>query len=126
MSLLDHEANCTPLTPCTACEIVMRLRAALPPEVFEEIRSLAGKLRDRKGSSAPLPESAGVDELRLPSTLSNRTLNCLKNAGIKTVGDAVKQSQMELIRLPNFGRKSVNELVEALALAGYSLRERGE
>jgi hypothetical protein len=50
--------------------------------------------------------------------LSVRTYNCLKNEGIRFVGEFAQKSAAELLRLPNFGRKSLNELKEILAQIG--------
>jgi len=45
---------------------------------------------------------------------TSRTLNALKNFGITTVGELVSKTEVELLLLPNFGRKSLNEIKEAL------------
>ncbi len=42
--------------------------------------------------------------------LSVRAYNCLKNAGIRYVGDLVKKSEAEMLKTKNFGRKSLNEI----------------
>lgn len=53
--------------------------------------------------------------------LSVRTYNCLKNEGIRFVGEFAQKGEAELLRLPNFGRKSLNELKEILAQIGLHL-----
>ncbi|MSQ87131.1 MAG: DNA-directed RNA polymerase subunit alpha [Alphaproteobacteria bacterium] len=52
-----------------------------------------------------------VDELEL----SVRSANCLKNDNIIYIGDLVQKSEAEMLRTPNFGRKSLNEIKEVLA-----------
>ena len=58
-----------------------------------------------------------VDELEL----SVRSANCLKNDNIVYIGDLVQKSEQEMLRTPNFGRKSLNEIKEVLASMGLSL-----
>jgi DNA-directed RNA polymerase subunit alpha len=58
-----------------------------------------------------------VDELEL----SVRSANCLKNDNIVYIGDLIQKSEAEMLRTPNFGRKSLNEIKEVLAGMGLSL-----
>ncbi len=58
-----------------------------------------------------------VDELEL----SVRSANCLKNDNIVYIGDLVQKSEQEMLRTPNFGRKSLNEIKEVLTVMGLSL-----
>ena len=58
-----------------------------------------------------------VDELEL----SVRSANCLKNDNIVYIGDLVQKSEAEMLRTPNFGRKSLNEIKEVLAQMGLHL-----
>ena len=58
-----------------------------------------------------------VDELEL----SVRSANCLKNDNIVYIGDLVQKTEPEMLRTPNFGRKSLNEIKEVLASMGLSL-----
>ena len=58
-----------------------------------------------------------VDELEL----SVRSANCLKNDNIVYIGDLVQKSEQEMLRTPNFGRKSLNEIKEVLASMGLHL-----
>ena len=51
-----------------------------------------------------------VDELEL----SVRSANCLKNDNIVYIGDLVQKSETDMLRTPNFGRKSLNEIKEVL------------
>ena len=58
-----------------------------------------------------------VDELEL----SVRSANCLKNDNIVYIGDLVQKSEQEMLRTPNFGRKSLNEIKEVLTTMGLGL-----
>ena len=58
-----------------------------------------------------------VDELEL----SVRSANCLKNDNIVYIGDLIQKSESEMLRTPNFGRKSLNEIKEVLASMGLHL-----
>jgi hypothetical protein len=70
-----------------------------PPEDIDSLSQQAAKLLDR------------VDELEL----SVRSANCLRNDGINYIGELVQKSEAEMLRTPNFGRKSLNEIKEVLA-----------
>ncbi|MBM3609274.1 MAG: DNA-directed RNA polymerase subunit alpha [Alphaproteobacteria bacterium] len=79
----------------------------------------------RREEAAPsIPELAfnpallkKVDELEL----SVRSANCLKNDNIVYIGDLIQKSEGEMLRTPNFGRKSLNEIKEVLAQMGLHL-----
>jgi DNA-directed RNA polymerase subunit alpha len=58
-----------------------------------------------------------VDELEL----SVRSANCLKNDAIEYIGDLVQKSEGDMLRTPNFGRKSLNEIKEVLTIMGLHL-----
>ena len=58
-----------------------------------------------------------VDELKL----SVRSANCLKNDNIVYIGDLVQKTEAEMLRTPNFGRKSLNEIKEVLVQIGLHL-----
>ena len=53
--------------------------------------------------------------------LSVRSANCLKNDNIVYIGDLVQRSEPEMLRTPNFGRKSLNEIREVLKVMGLEL-----
>ena len=58
-----------------------------------------------------------VDELEL----SVRSANCLKNDNIVYIGDLVQKTESEMLRTPNFGRKSLNEIKEVLKVMNLEL-----
>ncbi len=80
------------------------------PEVREE--------KD-EGDTLPFPRNLlrKVEELEL----SVRSANCLKNDNIVYIGDLVQKSEGDMLRTPNFGRKSLNEIKEVLSIMGLHL-----
>jgi DNA-directed RNA polymerase subunit alpha len=79
---------------------------SVPVEVSDEER---GVLYERLAKS--------VDEMEL----SVRSYNCLKNANIRSIGELVQKTEIEMLKTKNFGRKSLNEIKEILATMGLSL-----
>ena len=78
----------------------------------------------REEAATSIPELAfnpallkKVDELEL----SVRSANCLKNDNIVYIGDLIQKTEAEMLRTPNFGRKSLNEIKEVLASMGLHL-----
>ena len=83
------------------------------------------------------PGLVGGDAVRSPTRAPNamddilieelelgvRSYNCLKRAGIQTVGDLVAKTEGELNAIPNFGKKSIDEVIETLHARGLSLRD---
>jgi DNA-directed RNA polymerase subunit alpha len=63
-------------------------------------------------------ENFPIEELEL----GVRSYNCLKRVGIETIGDLVTKSENELAAIPNFGKKSIEEVKETLATHGLTLR----
>ncbi|MSO41065.1 MAG: DNA-directed RNA polymerase subunit alpha [Solirubrobacterales bacterium] len=80
-----------------------------------------GGVSEATGGGAPSAD--GLDEILIEELeLGVRSYNCLKRAGIQTVGELVRKSESELNAIPNFGRKSVEEVQETLRARGLSLR----
>ena len=63
-----------------------------------------------------------IEELEL----SVRSYNCLKRAGISTVGELCNKTQDEMMKVRNLGRKSLDEVVEKLSEMGLHFRESDE
>jgi len=63
-------------------------------------------------------ENFPIEELEL----GVRSYNCLKRVGIETIGDLVTKTENELAAIPNFGKKSIEEVKETLATHGLNLR----
>ncbi len=69
------------------------------------------------------PGGDGLDEILIEELeLGVRSYNCLKRAGVQTVGDLVRKSESELNAIPNFGQKSIEEVIETLDSRGLALR----
>ena len=77
----------------------------------------SGALAPGRGGGSPMDDIL-IEELEL----GVRSYNCLKRAGIQTVGDLLQKSESELNAIPNFGRKSIEEVIETLEARGMSLR----
>ncbi len=75
--------------------------------------------------SAEAPKSASVDPILLRPVddleLTVRSANCLKAENIYYIGDLIQRSENELLKTPNLGRKSLNEIKEVLASRGLTL-----
>jgi DNA-directed RNA polymerase subunit alpha len=83
---------------------------------FEEPREVS---RSEGASDLPFNRNLlrKVEELEL----SVRSANCLKNDNIIYIGDLVQKSEADMLRTPNFGRKSLNEIKEVLTIMGLHL-----
>ena len=93
-------------------ELTAREPVALPAD------PMAGPNGDSAAANNGLYEIL-IEELELGA----RSYNCLKRAGVQTVGDLVRKSRGELNAIPNFGQKSIEEVIETLHSRGLDLRE---
>jgi DNA-directed RNA polymerase subunit alpha len=76
------------------------------------------------GSSDGVGANNGLDEILIEELeLGVRSYNCLKRAGVQTVGDLVRKSRAELNAIPNFGQKSIEEVIETLHARGLDLQQ---
>ena len=93
--------------------------------LVEAARDTMRALEAELGTNAyhtPTDELFDLTPVRdLPLTV--RTDNCLHNEGLKTVGEVLARSDIELLRMPNFGKKSLRELKEVLAAHRRKQRE---
>ena len=105
---------------------------AIEPE--EAIRYAARVLVDQlsvfaqlEGTAMPAeqPKSPAVDPILLRPVddleLTVRSANCLKAENIYYIGDLIQRTETELLKTPNLGRKSLNEIKEVLASRGLTL-----
>src|SRR3954470_15331361 len=76
------------------------------------------------GGASDAPTAHGMENFPIEELeeLGVRAYNCLKRVGIETIGDLVGKSENELAAIPNFGKKSIEEVKETLALHGLKLR----
>jgi DNA-directed RNA polymerase subunit alpha len=95
--------------------------------LIDFFRLLAGTAAGPEVAVGPQAEetnklaSMPIEEL----DLSVRPYNCLKRAGINTVGDLLQRTEDEVVNVKNFGRKSLDEVKEKLAALGLELRRKG-
>jgi DNA-directed RNA polymerase subunit alpha len=96
--------------------------------LIDHFRLFAG-IADEAGTGAPFGVAEDPDRARAMAMpiedldLSVRPYNCLKRAGIHTVGDLIKKTEDEVVAVKNFGRKSLDEVKEKLAAHGLTLRQ---
>jgi DNA-directed RNA polymerase subunit alpha len=102
-----------------AAEILIRQLAIFTD--LDRIEGFAEAAAEAAGAEAPAAhgmENFPIEELEL----GVRSYNCLKRVGIETIGDLVSKSENELAAIPNFGKKSIEEVKETLATQGLALR----
>ncbi|MGH3071142.1 MAG: DNA-directed RNA polymerase subunit alpha [Gaiellaceae bacterium] len=103
-----------------AAEILIRQLAIFTD--LENIDDFRAQGAEEIGAEAPsgagAMENFPIEELEL----GVRSYNCLKRVGIETIGDLVSKSENELAAIPNFGKKSIEEVKETLATQGLNLR----
>jgi DNA-directed RNA polymerase subunit alpha len=100
----------------TDADRVVELREAGVPGALEPGGVIADALRPQRQPNAM--DDILIEELEL----GVRSYNCLKRAGIQTVGDLVSKTESELNAIPNFGKKSIDEVIETLHARGLGLR----
>ncbi len=111
-----------------ASEILIKSLAIFSdPDRVEELTArepvaleVPGEAAGATGGAAAGPDNdILIDELEL----SVRSFNCLKRAGVETIGQLLQKSESELGAIPNFGQKSIEEVIENLQNRGYDLRQ---
>jgi DNA-directed RNA polymerase subunit alpha len=101
-----------------AAEILIRQLA-----IFTDIDKIEG-FGEVPDAEAEAPQAHGMENFPIEELeLGVRSYNCLKRVGIETIGDLVTKSENELAAIPNFGKKSIEEVRETLAAHGLNLRE---
>jgi DNA-directed RNA polymerase subunit alpha len=105
-----------------AAEILIRQLAIFTDLDRMEGFGEAAAVTDGGGGAEPAlahgMENFPIEELEL----GVRSYNCLKRVGIETIGDLVVKTENELAAIPNFGKKSIEEVKETLATHGLNLR----
>jgi DNA-directed RNA polymerase subunit alpha len=106
-----------------AAEILIKSLAIFTDaDRVEELTSRDGAGAAEAGAP-PVAAAEGDDRLIEELDIGVRAYNCLKRAGIQTIGDLVQKSEGELKAIPNFGDRSIDEVKESLASLGLGLRE---
>jgi DNA-directed RNA polymerase subunit alpha len=102
-----------------AADILIRQLAIFTDiEKIEGFGEVAAAEATTEPSLAHGMENFPIEELEL----GVRSYNCLKRVGIETIGDLVSKTEGELAAIPNFGKKSIEEVKETLATHGLKLR----
>jgi DNA-directed RNA polymerase subunit alpha len=115
--LMDIETNGA-VTPEDSVALAARiLQDQL--QLFINFEEPSSKAEEDRQSELPFNRNLlrKVDELEL----SVRSANCLKNDNIVYIGDLVQKTEQEMLKTPNFGRKSLNEIKEVLSQMGLYL-----
>jgi DNA-directed RNA polymerase subunit alpha len=101
-----------------AADILIRQLA-----IFTDIDSILPDGDSAVAEAAEAAVSHGMENFPIEELeLGVRSYNCLKRVGIETIGDLTSKSEIELAAIPNFGRKSIEEVRETLAAHGLTLR----
>src|SRR5438067_533372 len=105
--------------------LISSLAIFTDPERVDQRRGEREGLAGAAGDAGPAPtgRADGMDDILIEDLeLGVRSYNCLKRAGVQTVGDLLQKSESELNAIPNFGRKSIEEVIETLKARGLELR----
>jgi DNA-directed RNA polymerase subunit alpha len=101
-----------------AAEILIRQLA-----IFTDIEKIEGFGEAAAEAIAEPSLAHGMENFPIEELeLGVRSYNCLKRVGIETIGDLVSKTENELAAIPNFGKKSIEEVKETLATHGLRLR----
>jgi DNA-directed RNA polymerase subunit alpha len=101
-----------------AAEILIRQLA-----IFTDLDRIEG-FGETAEAEAEAPQAHGMENFPIEELeLGVRSYNCLKRVGIETIGDLVSKTENELAAIPNFGKKSIEEVRETLQAHGLTLRE---
>ncbi|HET7160005.1 MAG TPA: DNA-directed RNA polymerase subunit alpha, partial [Burkholderiales bacterium] len=85
--------------------------------VFADLKGMPALIEEKKASQIDPVLLRPVDDLEL----TVRSANCLKAENIYYIGDLIQRTETELLKTPNLGRKSLNEIKEVLASRGLTL-----
>jgi DNA-directed RNA polymerase subunit alpha len=85
--------------------------------VFADLKGLPTHIEEKKATQIDPILLRPVDDLEL----TVRSANCLKAENIYYIGDLIQRTETELLKTPNLGRKSLNEIKEVLATRGLTL-----
>ena len=101
-----------------AAEILIRQLA-----IFTDIDKIEG-FGEAAEAETEAPQAHGMENFPIEELeLGVRSYNCLKRVGIETIGDLVSKTESELAAIPNFGKKSIEEVRETLQAHGLTLRD---
>jgi DNA-directed RNA polymerase subunit alpha len=102
-----------------AAEILIRQLA-----IFTDLDAMESLAETPVEEETEFPQARGMENFPIEELeLGVRSYNCLKRVGIETIGDLVSKSDAELAAIPNFGKKSIEEVAETLSAHGLTLIE---
>lgn len=91
--------------------------------IFTDLERIEGLAEAAADTAAEAPVMHGMENFPIEELeLGVRSYNCLKRVGIETIGDLTSKSEDELVAIPNFGRKSIEEVRAALGQHGLTLK----
>src|SRR5258707_320336 len=126
-----HEFSTVPGVKEDVTDIVLNLKSLAIFTDADRVEELTAREPVPTHSADILPgpvgegvaSSNGLDEILIEELeLGVRSYNCLKRAGVQTVGDLVRKTRSELNAIPNFGSKSIDEVIETLQSRGLDLQ----
>jgi DNA-directed RNA polymerase subunit alpha len=85
--------------------------------IFADLKGMPASIEEKKATQIDPVLLRPVDDLEL----TVRSANCLKAENIYYIGDLIQRTETELLKTPNLGRKSLNEIKEVLASRGLTL-----
>src|SRR4051812_47146717 len=104
-----------------AAEILIRQLAIFTD--LDRIEGYGAEQAPLEGAMVDVQLAHGMENFPIEELeLGVRSYNCLKRVGIETIGDLVTKTENELASIPNFGKKSIEEVKETLAQHGLRLR----
>jgi DNA-directed RNA polymerase subunit alpha len=102
-------------------EDAVAMSARILQDQFQKFVNFEDEVEAEEEKGQPLPFNANLSRKVDDLELSVRSMNCLKNDNIVYIGDLVRKTENEMLRTPNFGRKSLNEIKEVLSQMGLYL-----
>ncbi len=117
--------HCLPILEMWLAGATLREVGAHHNVSAERVREIIWRIRHRSYKAKNLNWMSG-DTLSLGTLVDHflietRASNCLKNEGIETLGDLVAKAPVDLLKIANFGKKSLREIQVILAEFGFSL-----
>ena len=122
IDLHTHDADCTPINPGHCCRITSFIRTSLGDAKWRELLAL---IQHPERTSVPADRDEKLEHeisVEFPE-LSARARVGLQHQQINTVRQLVQCTEMDILRIPNFGRKTLNELKYYLDQIGWKLGE---
>mgnify|MGYP002750045914 FL=1 len=93
---------------------------------FTNIGNNMSKFRGNEDETAAMSTETenNIEDMKIEELdFTVRSYNCLKKAGVNTISDLTSMSYIELLKIKNLGRKSLNEIIDKMKELGYDLSE---